>query len=62
MAAAAAPAATRTAVQYDSVGAGAALRVVPDAPVPPRKQGQVLVENKAAGVNPIDYKVPQVNH
>ncbi|PSC71602.1 NADPH:quinone reductase [Micractinium conductrix] len=57
MAAAAAPAATRTAVQYDSVGAGAALRVVPDAPVPPRKQGQVLVENKAAGVNPIDYKL-----
>lgn len=52
----AAPAQTRRVVQYARHGDSSVLQVV-DAPVPPRKKGQVAVDVRAAGVNPVDYKM-----
>lgn len=56
MAASPSAAATRRVVRYSRHGDSAVLEV-DDLPVPPRPRGQVLIENKAAGVNPVDYKV-----
>lgn len=52
-----APPTTRTVVRYAQHGSSSVLEVVGDAPLPLRKKGQVLVENHATSVNPVDYKV-----
>lgn len=44
------------AVQYAEQGEEAQLHIV-ERPVPPRRKGQVLIRNYAAGVNPVDFKV-----
>lgn len=44
-------------VQYDRHGDSSVLQLVADQPVPARKAGQVLIDNRATSVNPVDYKV-----
>lgn len=46
-----------TQVQYAAHGDSSVLRLVTDQPVPGRKRGHVLVDNRATSVNPVDYKV-----
>ncbi|KAL4443022.1 hypothetical protein ABPG77_008513 [Micractinium sp. CCAP 211/92] len=54
-----AAASTRAVVQYSRHGDSSVLEYIADAPVPALKKGQVLVANKAAAVNPVDYKLRQ---
>lgn len=45
------------AAQYNSYGAPDVIEINSNAPVPSLKEGQVLVEVRAASINPFDYKV-----
>lgn len=54
-----AAASTRAVIQYSRHGDSSVLEHIADAPVPQLKKGQVLVANKAAAVNPVDYKLRQ---
>lgn len=49
-------------VQYGRHGDSSVLQLVTDQPVPARKAGQVLIDNRATSVNPVDYKVGRSSH
>lgn len=44
-------------IQYDRHGDSSVLQLVTDQPVPARTAGQVLIDNRATSVNPVDYKL-----
>lgn len=43
-------------IQYDRHGDSSVLQLVTDQPVPARTAGQVLIDNRATSINPVDYK------
>lgn len=47
---------TRTVVEFAKHGPSSVLQLRTDAPLPPRKKKEVLVDNRATSVNPLDYK------
>ena len=43
-------------IQYDRHGDSSVLQLITDQPVPALTAGQVLIDNRATSVNPVDYK------
>jgi NADPH:quinone reductase-like Zn-dependent oxidoreductase len=43
-------------IQYAQHGPSSVLQLVTEVAPPARKRGQVLVDNRATSVNPVDYK------